>query len=136
MVSRMLGTGLYAVFAMGYLAAGIGVCLVRVGVLPDAAIALVQDVSEGVPNTLHVMQEFGTHLVALGIVTMWFARHYDQSRTFHLAMTIGWGLLALIHWFDVRGPIRSPVGPLINTIPFTLFAAVGLLRLRETGRRA
>jgi hypothetical protein len=45
-------------------------------------------------------------------------------------MTAGWGLFALVHWVDVRGPVRSVAGPTVNTIPFALFSAVGLLRLR------
>jgi hypothetical protein len=45
-------------------------------------------------------------------------------------MTTFWGLIALDHWVDARGPVESVVGPLINTIPFILFALVCLLRHR------
>jgi hypothetical protein len=80
------------------------------------------------------MQEFGSLLVFAGLITFWFIRHYEHSRTFHWAMTAFWGLLALIHWIDVRGSWQSVVGPAINTIPLVLFVAVGLLRLRSEGK--
>ena len=108
--------------------------MIRTGFLPNAALDLIYSVGEHVPNTVHVMQEFGTHFVVLGVVALWFASHYDQSRVFHWAMTAAWGLFALIHWFDVRGPIHSVAGPLVNSIPFVLFAAVGMLRLRAAAR--
>lgn len=45
-------------------------------------------------------------------------------------MTVFWALFALVHWVDVRGSGQSIIGPAINTIPFTLFLVIGLLRLR------
>ena len=59
-----------------------------------------------------------------------------SQSAFHWAMTTGWGLFALIHWFDVRGPMRSVAGPAVNTVPFAAFVVVGLLRLRTEGRRS
>jgi hypothetical protein len=82
------------------------------------------------------MQEFGSLLVFVGLITFWFVRHYDRSWPFHWAMTLFWGLLALVHWFDVRGPVESVIGPAINTVPFGLFVLLGLLRLRSEGRPA
>jgi uncharacterized membrane protein len=77
------------------------------------------------------MQEFGSLLVFVALMSFWFIRHYEQSRSFHWAMTVFWGLMALIHWFDIKGPWTSVIGPLINTIPLALFLVVGLLRERS-----
>jgi hypothetical protein len=78
-------------------------------------------------NGLHIAQEFSSLLIFAGLITFWFLRHYEQSQGFHWAMTTFWGLFALVHWFDVRGPIESVKGPLINTAPFVLFLALGLV---------
>ena len=61
----------------------------------------------------------------LGCSTLW------AEQTFHVAISTFWGLLALIHWFDVRGPWHSIAGPIINTIPFALSAVAGLPRKGE-----
>jgi hypothetical protein len=133
MVTRTLAKSLYGLFGALYLAAGASALLLNTGVLPDAVRDLILEVGRGDLNTLHIMQEFGSTLVFVGLVTFWFIRHYEVSRPFHWAMTVFWGLVALVHWFDVRGPVPSVVGPLINTVPFSLFVAVGLLRLRSEG---
>jgi hypothetical protein len=83
--------------------------------------------------TLHIVQEFGSVLVLVGLLTFWFIRHYDQSLYFHWAMTAYWAIIAIIHWFHVARPEVSVVGGLINSIPFALFLAVGLLRLAHEG---
>jgi hypothetical protein len=127
-ITRALAQSLYALFGAGYLVAGVGVLLFRTGWLPGPVREVFLSVAEDNLNALHVMQEFGSLLVFAGLITLWFIRHYDQSRAFHWAMTAFWGLLALIHWFDVRGPYESVVGPAINTVPFGLFLLVGLLR--------
>lgn len=136
MGTRAVAKSLYALFGVVYLAAGVGVLLAGTGLLPGFAAALIADVSHGDANTLHVMQEFGSVLVFVGLTTFWFVRHYEHSRAFHWAMTAFWGLFALIHWFDIRGPLRSLAGPAVNTVPFVLFASVGLLRAWSDGRRA
>jgi hypothetical protein len=43
-------------------------------------------------------------------------------------------LFALVHWVDIRGSFQFGIGQLINTVPFGLFVAVGLLRQRSQGR--
>src|SRR3954465_14387796 len=97
-----LPKALYALTGVVYLVAGLGVCAVRTGLLPPPALDVIADVSHGEANTVHVMQEFGAPLVALGVVALWFLRHYERSWPFHGAMTAGLGLFALVHWFDVR----------------------------------
>jgi hypothetical protein len=132
---RLLAQALYGLFGVTYFAAGAGVLAYRTGLLPVAVTDLILGVAGGDLNTVHVMQEFGTHLLAAGVLALWFAWNYERSWAFQWAMTAGWGAFALVHWFDVRGPIRSLGGPLVNSVPFLLFAAVGLLRWR-TERRA
>jgi hypothetical protein len=134
--ARTLARSVYGLFGVLYLVAGGSALLLGTGLLPDAVRDLIVDIGRGEGNTLHIMQEFGSLLVFVGLITLWFVWHYDQSRPFHWAMTVFWGLFALVHWFDIRGPVRSVVGPAINTVPFSLFVLVGLLRLRSEGRPA
>jgi hypothetical protein len=134
MITRALARSLYVLFGVGYLVAGGTVLLLKTNLLPDAVRESIVDAGRGDLNTLHIIQEFGSLLVFTGLITLWFVRHYEQSLLFHWAMTAFWGLLALIHWFDVRGPFESVTGPLINTAPFGLFLAVGLLRQASGGR--
>jgi hypothetical protein len=131
--TRVLAKSCYALFGTGLLVAGASALLVGSGLLPDAHRDAVVAESRGNRHTLHVGQEFGSALVFAGLITFWFLRHYEQSRPFHWAMTIFWGLFALVHWFDVRGPAPSAAGPLVTTIPFLLFVSVGLLRTAVEG---
>jgi hypothetical protein len=127
-MTRILACSLYGLFAALYLVAGVSVLLLKTPLLPDAVRNIILHVAQDTPNTLHIIQEFGSLLVFAGLITLWFIRNYDQSLPFHWAMTAFWGLLSLIHWFDIRGPVESVVGPLINSIPLALFLVVGLLR--------
>lgn len=119
---------LYGLFAAVFLIVGATVLLLRTGLLPGAVSSLVMRVAHDDMNAIHLIQEFGSLLVFAGLVSVWSIRHYEQSKFFHWAMTTFWALFALVHWFDFRGPLQSAVGPAINTIPFVLFAVVGLLR--------
>jgi uncharacterized protein YjeT (DUF2065 family) len=127
MRSALLAKALYILFGTLYLAAGTVVLLFRTGLLPAGVKDLLLDVAQGDLNALHISQEFGSLLVFAGLITLWFVRHYQQSLFFHWAMTTFWALFALVHWFDVRGPVRFDTGVLVNTIPFILFLSVGLV---------
>ena len=129
MLTRILAQSLYALLGVVFLLAGVSVLLLGTGWLPDPVRDLILDIGRGDGNTLHVMQEFGSLLVFVGLITFWFLGHYDQSRPFHWALTLFWGLFALVHWVDVRGEFHVDLGQVINTTPFGLFLAVGLLRL-------
>jgi hypothetical protein len=133
MRNGILAKSLYLLFGTLYLVAGIATLLFRTGVLPKAVKSVVLDAARGDLNAVHISQEFGSLLVFAGLITLWFARHYGQSLFFHWAMTAFWALFALVHWFDVRGPIRFDIGVLINSIPFLLFGITGLV---TTNRRA
>jgi hypothetical protein len=135
MMLRALIRSLYALVGAGFLVAGASVLLYGTGLLPPAVKEHIDSAGRGDLNALHIMQEFSSLLVFAGLITFWFTWHYDQSRAFHWAMTVFWGLFALAHWFDVRGPVESFVGPAINTIPLGVFVLIGLLRLKtKTGR--
>ena len=133
MITRVLAKSLYGLFGAVYLVAGVSVLLLGTGLLPDAVRHIIVSVAQDNLNTLHIMQEFGSILVFVGLITLWFIRHYGQSRPFHWAMTAFWGLFALVHWFDVRGSFQFGVGPLINTVPLGLFVVIGLLRQSSEG---
>jgi hypothetical protein len=128
-LTRLLAKFVYAINAAAFLAAGASALLVNTGLLPDAVRDLIVQFSKGDLGVLHIVQELGSLLVLVGLVTLWFIVHYDRSRFFHWALTAYWALMAVIHWFNVAGPNPSIVGPLVNTVPFAVFAALGLLRL-------
>src|SRR5262249_44214230 len=88
LMTRALAQSLYALFAALYLVSGVSVLLLRTRLLPGPVSDLIVAIAEGNSNTLHVMQEFGTLLIFTGLITLWFVRHYDQSRAFHWAMTV------------------------------------------------
>jgi hypothetical protein len=112
---------------------GASVLLAGAGVLPVLQSSLVEE-AQGNLDFVHVAQELGTLLVFAGLITIWFVRHYDQGKAFHWAMTLLFALLAMIHWFDVRGRSGFTTGDLVIGIPFLWFAGIGVLR--ETTRRA
>jgi hydrogenase-4 membrane subunit HyfE len=119
---------LYGLFAASSLIVGASVLLLDTGLLPEVVSRAVSNAAHGDARALHIIQEFGAFLVFAGLIAFWFARHYDQSRFFHWALTFAFALVALAHWFDVRGA-HSKLGPLVNSVPFALFLLVGLLRL-------
>lgn len=124
----------YGFFATAFLLVGITAFAAGTGLLPEPLHGVAMEVGHGDANVLHIIQEFGAFLVFMGLITFWFMRRYAQSHTFHWSMTIAWGLIALVHWFDVRGSRNSGIGPIINSIPFILFAALGLLRWKSEGQ--
>ena len=134
MITRVLAKSLYGLVAVLFLGAGAAVLLLGTGLLPAPVRDAIHGLAGDDGNTLHIVQEYGCLLVFIGLITLWFLWHYDASRAFHWAMTAFWGLIALVHWFDIRGRGDDVVGPLINTVPFALFLAVGLLREATRGR--
>ena len=132
---RLIARTVYVLSGVLLLAIGTGVYFARTGMLPGAAQAFLDEATRGDALTLHVAQEFGSFVVFAGLACLWCAGRYEQSGPLHAGMTVAWGLFALAHWVDVRGPNPSVAGPLINTVPFALFVVVGALRL-AAGRGA
>ena len=118
----------YGLVGVLFVLVGGSVVLFNTGLLPTAVHNLILQFAEGDVRLLHVIQEWGNAHLALGLLTFWFIRHYDQSQAFHWFMTAYFAVDALIHWFHVAGPPESIVGPIINTIPLIVFALLGLLR--------
>jgi hypothetical protein len=127
MRNGILAKSLYVLVGVLYLGAGTTVLLFRTELLPPAVKSTLLDAAGGDLNVMHIAQELGSLLVFAGLITLWFARHFQQSLFFHWAMTTFWALFALIHWFDVRGPVRYDACVVINAIPFLLFLSVGLV---------
>ena len=133
MLARVLAKSVYLLFGVGYLAVGAIVLLLGTPLLPPAVRGAIVEAADSNPQTLHVMQEFASLLVFAGLITLWFVRRYDDSRAFHWAMTAFWGLVALVHWFDVEGAFHTGVGEVVTTVPFAVFLLVGLLRVWAEG---
>lgn len=135
-MTRVLTQSVYVLLGVLFLVAGGSVLLLGTGLLPSFARDHIVGLAGENDNTLHIMQEFSSLLVLVGLITFWFIRHYQASQPFHWAMTMFWGLIALVHWFDVRGPVSSVIGAAINSIPFVVFVVLGLLRWGFEGREA
>jgi hypothetical protein len=136
MSTGILARCLYLLFGVLYIVAGTVVLLFRTGLLPAAVRNTLLELARGDLNTVHIAQEFSSLLIFAGLITLWFARHYQQSLFFHWAMTTFWALFALIHWFDVRGPVRFDIGVLINAVPLILFLLVGLITIKRNACRS
>ncbi len=126
----------YGFFGAVFLIVGATVMLLHTGLLPENIKNIVIDFARGDSNSLHLIQELSSILVFSGLITFWFIRHYEHSKAYHWAMTTFWALFALAHWFDGSEGPRSVAGPLINTIPFTVFLLIGLFRRNSDARNA
>ena len=129
MIVSIIARGVYGLVGALFLAGGATVLLMGSGLIPLSLSDLVMKTAQSDMNTLHVIQELGSLLVFAGLITFWFIRNYDRSKMFHWSMTAFWGLIALVHFVDVRGETHSRRGPLINAIPFAVFLIIGLLRM-------
>ena len=127
---RAIAKFLYGFFGASFLIVGVAVSLLRTDLLPDPVQNILVEFSEGNPNALHIIQEFGALMIFAGLISFWFIRHYEQSKAFHWAMTTFWAFIALAHF----GQTHQLPGPIINSIPFVLFAVVGLIRLGSDKR--
>lgn len=126
-----IAKSLYGFFAALFLIGGASALSLGSGLLPAAIRSLIVDIAHDDLNAIHLIQELASMLVFAGLISIWFIRHYEQSKFFHWSMTIFWALFALAHWFVAGGPFHAGRGPAINTIPFALFLIVGLLRKRQ-----
>jgi hypothetical protein len=131
---RVVANSLYGVVGTVFLIVGATVLLLTTGLLPAVLGGFIMKFGHDDPTTLHIIQELGSVLIFVGLITFWFIKHYEQSLAFHWAMTTFWMFFALAHWFDVRGSFHAGSGQLVNTIPFILFVLVGVLRKRLDAR--
>jgi len=122
----------YGILGIVYLLIGTGSMLLPLGWLPER---LTNDLLIGeTPSAFvdHLLQEFGTVVLALGVVFLWYSSRKEQSRSFHWAMTFYFSLNALIHWIGPDGLIGSWSRGIINSIPFAVMLLLGLLQLRTS----
>lgn len=82
------------------------------------------------PFGQHLLQEFGTVVLALGLVLLWCARREEFSRGLHWALTFALALDASIHWVGPHGIIGSLPRGIVNSIPFAVLLILGLLQER------
>ena len=131
---RLVTRLLYILLGVIFLLGGGAVLLLGTGLLPAPVADVILSIGEDNPHTLHLMQEYATLLVLVALLTFWFVRHYEMSRPFHWAMTLFWGVIALVHWFDPRGEFHYGPAEAITSVPFAVFVALGLLRERSSRR--
>jgi phosphoglycerol transferase MdoB-like AlkP superfamily enzyme len=65
---------------------------------------------------------------AVGLLFVWFARHYEHSIKFHWAVVFYLALDAWVHWFNAFGVFEQEPSAVINAIPFVVYLVLGLLR--------
>jgi len=118
----------YVLAAGFYLLLGVAVLLLGTGLLPAWVHDRIFEMGRNDPFTMHLIQEWGTLCVLVGILFIWFARHYNRSTKFHWAVTFYLLLDAWVHWFNAYGHFENEPRAIINGIPFVLFLILGLLR--------
>ena len=79
----------------------------------------------------HNLREQGAAVIFLGSVALWCAFNYERSKAIHYLLTLFTLLDAAIHWFDFsqgRLPLASPI---LNSVPFIIFALMAFKRSSE-----
>src|SRR5437762_260005 len=123
-MTRILAKSLYALLAAVFLVAGGSVLLLGTGLLPVGVRNLIVDIGGGDGHALHILQGFSSLMIFAGLITLWFLRHYEQSRPFHWAVTVFWALFAWVHWYDTHGHFNASLEPLTTTVPLIVFLVV------------
>ncbi|HEY7672108.1 MAG TPA: hypothetical protein VIC71_07810 [Gammaproteobacteria bacterium] len=125
--------GVYALSGATLLTMGFTVIALGTGVLPEWVHDSIFEMGHGDPFTMHLIQETGTLWVLVGMLFVWFARHYEHSLKFHWAVVFFLVLDAWVHWFTAFGTFEHEPRAVINAIPLFVYLVLGLLRLRESG---
>ena len=124
----------YGFFGILYALVGAGSMLLPTGWLPQGLGNIILAGEVPSPFFAHLLQEFGTVVLALGFVFLWYASRREQSRGFHWMMTFYFSLDTLIHWVGPEGLIGSWSRGIVNSVPFAVMLVLGLLQLRESER--
>ena len=124
----------YCLLGILYVLVGVGSMLLPTGWLPESLAGKLLAGETLSPFGAHLLQEFGTVVLALGFVFLWCASREEYSRSLHWAITFYLSLDALIHWVGPQGLIGSWSRGIINSIPFAVMLLLGLLQLRAPGR--
>jgi hypothetical protein len=121
----------YGLLGVLFLLIGTGSMLLPAGWLPAS---LVDEFMAGeTPSGFfaHQLQEFGTVVIAIGLVFFWLAGRKEPIRSLHWAMTFYLALDALIHWVGPDGLIGDWQRGIINTLPLAVMLALGLALQRQ-----
>jgi len=129
-VVSVVTRSVYVIAGVLALLIGIVPLLTGTGLLPQRLREFVFEFGVNDPLGIHVVQEMATLYVLLGVMFLWFARHYDQSLRFHWLITFWALLLFWVHWFTAYGDFRNEPMVIIDLIPFVVFFILGLLRHR------
>lgn len=127
-VVAIITRSVYVLSGVFYLLTSVVVLLLGTGLLPAWVHDRIFEFGQNNPLTMHLIQETATLWVLVGLLLVWFARHYDQSIKFHWAMTFYLSLNAFVHWFSAYGKFENEPRVIVNAIPFILFLVLGLLR--------
>ena len=121
----------YGLLGVLYLFIGVGSFVLPLGWLPEGIGGAL--LTEESPSVFlgHLLQEFGTVVLALGLLFVWHARRKELSVGFHWLVTLYLSLDALVHWVGPEGLIGSWPRGIINSVPFTLMLVLGLLWRRS-----
>jgi hypothetical protein len=124
----------YGLFGILYVLIGVGSMLLPAGWLPQSLEGELLAGEELSAFVEHLLQEFGTVVLALGLLFLWYAGRNEYSRSFHWTVTVYFSLNALIHWVGPEGLVGSWSRGIINSIPFALMLLLGLLELQRAQR--
>ena len=127
---RTFTKAVYALLGMLYVVVGVGSIALPAGWISpgwagDEASLYAAAPPESFLN--HLTQEFGTLVIAVGLVFLWQARRQEHSRSLHWLFTLYLALDASIHWVGPQGLIGSFQRGFINSIPPLLLLMLGLL---------
>ena len=106
---------IYRLMGAGFIAGGLATFVLMFGFFPEMAAAFYSD-------KIHILQEFGSAAIFIGMVALWQSANLDKGKAIHLSFTILFLLLALLHLIDFFKGNVPLASPLINTIPVIVFA--------------
>lgn len=121
----------YGLLGILIVAIGAAAMIVPLGWLPDGVTA---DVMAGLtpsPYLDHILQEFGTLAIAVGLVFLWLSARAEFVHGLHWLLTLYLALDALIHWVGPGGFTDSWSSGTLNTIPVALMLLIGVLEARR-----
>jgi hypothetical protein len=121
----------YGVLGVLYLLVGSGSLLLPAGWLPPGLVDRFLAGERLSDFMQHQLQEFGTVVIAVGLVFLWHAGRMQPIRSLHWAMTFYLALDALIHWVGPQGPIGDWQRGIINSIPLAVMLLLGVALQRK-----
>ena len=125
---RLVTRAVYALLGVLYVVVGAGSIALPAGRIPtqwagEAASLYAAEAPDSFLN--HQTQEFGTVVIAVGLVFLWQARRAEHSRSLHWLLTLYLVLDSTIHWVGPQGLIGSWQRGLVNSIPPLVFLILG-----------